>query len=231
MRKASGGFAAFVASAYASPDSFGVIFRFCFAIWRTATTRCTISLRVKPSGKTTRNTGGFGTAAGTVAGATSALGVASDRAADEPDREAHEPDQQYDSGDEPANRDHARPDRATVGEIALEQVRRRPRVLRRSRRWPAVRERRREALVEGLDRHVDGLAQRDRNRCVSSACGPTSPRNVKGRPTTTRSAPSSTTSSASRRSPASLAACSTTPTGRASVPVASETATPVRAEP
>ena len=41
--------------------SLGVIFRFCFAICRTAATRATISLRVKPSGKTTRSTGSRGT--------------------------------------------------------------------------------------------------------------------------------------------------------------------------
>src|SRR4051812_34865016 len=46
-----------------------------------------------------------------------------------------------------------------------------------------------------------------------------------------RSASSSLASRASSASPASVAARSTTPSGRASVPVGSETATPVRAEP
>ena len=70
-----------------------------------------------------------------------------------------------------------------------------------------------------------------RNRSVSPTCAPRSPRSVNGSPTTTRSTCSSRTSSASRASPASDGARWTTQRGRASVPVGSETATPVRAAP
>jgi hypothetical protein len=50
-------------------------------------------------------------------------------------------------------------------------------------------------------------------------------------PTTTRAAASRSTRRRISASPASLAARSTTPTGLASVPVGSDTATPVRAAP
>jgi hypothetical protein len=53
------------------PDSFGVTFRFVFAIWRTSATRFTISLRVKPSGKTTRRIVGGGAVVTTGSGAVS----------------------------------------------------------------------------------------------------------------------------------------------------------------
>ena len=76
----------------------------------------------------------------------------------------------------------------------------------------------RGALVEQLDGDVDGAA-------------PRVPRRVSGRPTTMRSTSSSRMSRASSVRPVSPAAPSTTPIGRASVPVGSETATPVRAEP
>jgi hypothetical protein len=51
LTKGAGTFAAFDATAYALPESFGVTFRLVLAIWRTSATRCTISLRVKPSGR------------------------------------------------------------------------------------------------------------------------------------------------------------------------------------
>ncbi len=90
----------------------------------------------------------------------------------------------------------------------------------------------REALVIELDGNVDCAAQRRRRSVsVSAACSPRAPRSVSGRPTTTRSTSSSRTSRASSASPLSVEARSTTPSGRASVPVGSETATPVRAEP
>ena len=60
LRNSGGTFAALDAFAYASPDSFGVTFRFVLAIWRTSATRFTISFRVKPSGKTTRRIVGGG---------------------------------------------------------------------------------------------------------------------------------------------------------------------------
>ena len=60
---------------------------------------------------------------------------------------------------------------------------------------------------------------------------PSRPLVCSGRPTTIRSTSCSRASLATSASPLSVAAPSTTPSGRASVPVGSETATPVRAEP
>ena len=116
-------------------------------------------------------------------------------------------------------------------EIARKEMRRRERVLGR-RAGGLLREVGREALVEELDGDVDGAAQRvdealglgrllaARRRAASA-----------GGRRRSRSASSSRTSRASSASPLSLAARSTTQSGRASVPVGSETATPVRAEP
>ena len=89
LRNAGGTFAAFDAAAYAFPESFGVTLRFVFAICRTSATRCTISLRVKPSGKTTRRITGFGTTA-VVAGAALLVVATAERAHAQPERERQE---------------------------------------------------------------------------------------------------------------------------------------------
>ena len=60
------------------PESVGVTFRFVFAIWRTSATRSTISLRVKPSGKTTWSSFGFA-AATVVAGGGSSVSLSPTR--------------------------------------------------------------------------------------------------------------------------------------------------------
>src|SRR4051794_7278812 len=75
------------------------------------------------------------------------------------------------------------------------------------------------------------LRRRLANSSLARACSPRSPRSVRGRPTTTLPTSSRATRSRTSASPASLWARSTTPIGRAIVPVGSETATPVRAEP
>ena len=106
------------------------------------------------------------------------------------------------------------------------------RVLGRAGRGTGGRERSREALVERLDRDVDDGAQRLDELSGLLGLGSVLPAQSQrqadddelrafGR---ARARPA-------RRRPASSAARSTTVRGRASVPVASEIATPVRAEP
>ena len=84
----------------------------------------------------------------------------------------------------------------------LEEVRGRARVLGRLAAR-SLRERGREPLVLGLDRHLDDARGAPRRtRSVSRACAPRSPRSVSGSPTTTRSAcSSSATSSREPREP------------------------------
>ena len=89
----------------------------------------------------------------------------------------------------------------------------------------------REALVEALDRHVDDFAQGvdetlrlGRLLPVLAAQGQRKADDDALGARARRPAPQT-------REPSSLPARSTTPTGRATVPVGSETATPVRAEP
>ena len=82
-------------------------------------------------------------------------------------------------------------------------------------------ERRREPLVERLDRDAHDGAERLEEALRLLRLGPTP----------MRSGSSERTSSARRASPGSVPTRSTTQSGRASVPVGSETATPVRAAP
>ena len=90
----------------------------------------------------------------------------------------------------------------------------------------------REALVEGHDRDVDTSRAAPRRSAPSRAPAPRARRAAStAGPTTTRSACCSPTRAASRASPSPLPARSTTQSGRAIVPVGSETATPVRARP
>jgi len=96
---------------------------------------------------------------------------------------------------------------------------------------PGAGERGGEAFVERLDRNVHRTAQLFDEPVRLSAWAPTSPRSVKGSPTTIRSASSSRTRPRRRANPSSDAAPSIVQSGRAIVPVGSETATPVRAEP
>ena len=78
-------------------------------------------------------------------------------------------------------------------------------------------ERRREPLVEQLDRNARPRRAAPRRSAPSPApARPRSPRSVSGRPTTTCSASSSRTIAPSRSRPSSVAARSTTPSGRAS---------------
>jgi len=95
----------------------------------------------------------------------------------------------------------------------------------------AVRENAREPLVVRRDRNLHPVAQASTNASVACACSPCSPRSVTGMPTTIRSGISRSTIRSSDSRPASVPAFSTMHTGRASVPVGSDTATPVRAAP
>ena len=100
-------------------------------------------------------------------------------------------------------------------------------VLFRGRRCHLLREVRREALVEGDDLDAARHGQLLDEGLRLTRLLPQLPRRVSGMPTTTRSTPCSRISSTIR---ATLPP-STTPIGRAIVPVGSETATPVRARP
>ena len=133
LRNAGGTFAAFDAAAYAFPESFGVTLRFVFAICRTSATRFTISLRVKPSGKTTRRITGFGAAAVVAGGGSSSVATA-ERVHAQPERERQETDQQRRGRRAPCGppvSDVASLGPARPRQVALEQVRGSPRVLGR----------------------------------------------------------------------------------------------------
>ena len=75
------------------------------------------------------------------------------------------------------------------------------------------------------------LRSRATNASVSIACGPRSPRSVSGRPTTTTSGASRSMIAHSSAMPLLPPTFCTTQSGRASVPLGSLTATPVRALP
>ena len=90
----------------------------------------------------------------------------------------------------------------------------------------------REALVEELDRDVDDGAQRlDEALGLGDLLAARPAQRQRQADDDALDGPPRCTSRASSASPLSVPARSTTPSGRASVPVGSETATPVRAEP
>ena len=92
-------------------------------------------------------------------------------------------------------------------------------------------ERGREALVERLDRLGDRLAQRADEPLRLSRLAPVLPPQGQRQPDDDSLHAFLANDLLDPVSPAGLAARSTTPNGRAIVPVASETATPVRAAP
>ena len=203
-------------------------------------------LAVEPSGKTTRRTTGFG-AATVVAGGGSSLPLSPDALTPS---QAASPRKPTRSSAATARRRATWPFSARRGgrpgrggitgptfiaggsstRASLEQAAAR-RVLGRPRRGRRRRECSREALVERLDGDVEARLERGHERrrllhlCARLA--------AQGQ----RQADDDALGALRRDelgealSPAGLAARSTTPTGRASVPVASDTATPVRAEP
>ncbi len=92
-------------------------------------------------------------------------------------------------------------------------------------------ERRGEALVEGLDRDVDDAPQRRDEAAVSSRLRAVLAAQRQRQPDDDALGAPRRDELGQAREPARLAARSTTQSGRASVPVGSETATPVRAGP
>ena len=88
-----------------------------------------------------------------------------------------------------------------------------------------------EALVVELDRHIHDRLQATGERTRLARLAGVAAAQGAGNPTTTRSAPSSRTSAASRARPFRVPGRSTGSSGVASVPEGSDTATPQRALP